>query len=35
MAVALLRWPLIYVLLGLGTVACTLAYLKLGKEAGV
>lgn len=35
MAVALLRWPLIYVLLGLGTVACTLAYLKLGKEAAV
>ncbi len=34
-AVALLRWPLIYVLLGLGTVACTLAYLKLGKEAAV
>lgn len=30
-AVALLRWPLVYVLLGLGSLACTLAYRKLGK----
>jgi chromate transporter len=28
-AVALLRWPLAYVLLGLGAIACTLAYRKL------
>ena len=28
-AIALLRWPLIYVLLGLGSVACTTAYQKL------
>lgn len=28
-AVALLRWPLAYVLVGLGGVACTLAYRKL------
>ncbi|MGZ5817401.1 MAG: chromate transporter [Burkholderiaceae bacterium] len=28
-AVALLRWPLVYVLLGLGAVACILAYRKL------
>ena len=28
-AIALLRWPLIYVLLGLGGVACALAYQKL------
>jgi chromate transporter len=28
-AVAILRWPLAYVLLGLGVVACTLAYRKL------
>ncbi len=28
-AVALLRWPLAYVLLGTGAVACTLAYRKL------
>ena len=28
-AVGLLRWPLAYVLLGLGGVACTLAYKKL------
>jgi chromate transporter len=32
-AVALLRWPLVYVLLGLGTVACVLAYRKLGQES--
>ncbi len=32
-AVALLRWPLVYVLLGLGGVACALAYRKLGKGA--
>ncbi|MDP3702140.1 MAG: chromate transporter [Hylemonella sp.] len=32
-AVALLRWPLVYVLLGLGSVACVLAYRKLGQEA--
>lgn len=32
-AVALLRWPLIYVLLGLGSVACVLAYRLLGQEA--
>ena len=28
-AIALLRWPLAYVLMGLGVVACTLAYQKL------
>jgi chromate transporter len=28
-AIALLRWPLAYVLLGLGSVACVLAYQKL------
>ena len=28
-AIALLRWPLAYVLLGLGSVACALAYRKL------
>ena len=28
--VALLRWPLLYVLFGLGSVACMLAYRKLG-----
>ncbi|MEC5214479.1 chromate transporter [Polaromonas sp. CG_9.5] len=28
-AIALLRWPLIYVLLGLGSVACTTAYQKI------
>lgn len=28
-AIALLRWPLIYVLLGLGGLACVLAYQKL------
>ncbi len=28
-AVALLRWPLVYVLLGLGTIACLLSYRKL------
>lgn len=32
-AVALLRWPLIYVLLGLGGVSCVLAYRLLGQEA--
>ncbi len=32
-AVALLRWPLVYVLLGLGSVACVLAYRKLDKGA--
>ncbi|QKO21698.1 chromate transporter [Rhodoferax sp. BAB1] len=32
-AVALLRWPLVYVLLGLGGVACVLAYRQLGKGA--
>lgn len=32
-AVALLRWPLMYVLLGLGSVACALAYRLLGKAA--
>ncbi len=34
-AVALLRWPLVYVLLGLGSVACVLAYRKLDKGAAV
>ena len=29
-AIALLRWPLLYVLFGLGSVACVLAYRKLG-----
>lgn len=28
-SVALLRWPLVYVLLGLGVVACSVAYYKL------
>lgn len=28
-AIALLRWPLAYVLLGLGVAACTLAYRRL------
>ena len=28
-AVGLLRWPLAYVLLGLGSIACTVAYKKL------
>ena len=28
-AIALLRWPLFYVLFGLGSVACTTAYQKL------
>ena len=28
-AIALLRWPLVYVLLGLGGIACTLAWRKL------
>ena len=28
-AIALLRWPLFYVLFGLGSVACVLAYRKL------
>lgn len=28
-AVALLRWPLVYVLLGLGSLACVVAYRKL------
>lgn len=32
-AVALLHWPLVYVLLGLGSVACALVYRKLGKGA--
>jgi len=30
-AIALLRWPLAYVLLGLGALACTLAYRRLGR----
>jgi chromate transporter len=29
-AIALLRWPLAYVLLGLGTAACVMTYRKLG-----
>jgi chromate transporter len=29
-AIALLRWPLVYVLLGLGGIACALTYRKLG-----
>ena len=29
MAIALLRWPLVYVLMGLGGTACTLAWRKL------
>jgi chromate transporter len=28
-AVAILRWPLVYVLLGLGSIACVLSYRKL------
>ncbi|ROZ78346.1 chromate transporter [Ramlibacter sp. WS9] len=30
-AIALLRWPLAYVLLGLGGLACVLTYRKMGK----
>jgi chromate transporter len=33
MAIALLRWPLAYVLLGLGGVACTLAYKYLAMKS--
>ena len=32
-AIAVLRWPLAYVLLGLGSVACVLVYRKLGTES--
>lgn len=32
-AVALLRWPLIWVLLGLGSLSCVLSYLRLGHRA--
>jgi chromate transporter len=32
-AIALLRWPLVYVLLGLGGIACALTYRKLGGSA--
>jgi chromate transporter len=28
-AVALLRWPLVWVLLGLGAIGCTLAWWRL------
>ncbi|HWH48501.1 MAG TPA: chromate transporter [Burkholderiales bacterium] len=31
-AVAILRWPLVWVLLGLGTLACLLAWRRLGGE---
>ncbi|MEZ0307728.1 MAG: chromate transporter [Ramlibacter sp.] len=31
--IALLRWPLVYVLLGLGGLACVLTYRRLGKSA--
>ncbi len=30
-AIALLRWPLVYVLLGFGGLACVLTYRKIGK----
>jgi chromate transporter len=30
-AIALLRWPLVYVLLGLGGIACVLTYRRVGK----
>jgi chromate transporter len=30
-AIALLRWPLVYVLLGLGGLACAMTYRKMGK----
>lgn len=33
-ATAWLRWPLILVLLGLGSVACTWAWIRLGRQAG-
>jgi chromate transporter len=33
-AVALLRWPLVWVLLGLGGVACVWAYRLLGPGDG-
>jgi chromate transporter len=29
--IALLRWPLVWVLLGLGCVSCALSYLRMGK----
>jgi chromate transporter len=29
--IALLRWPLAYVLLGLGGLACAMTYRKMGK----
>lgn len=32
-AIALLRWPLIWVLLGLGGVACSWAWLRIGRAA--
>jgi chromate transporter len=32
-AIALLRWPLLYVLLGLGGLACVLTYRQLGRRA--
>lgn len=32
-AVALLRWPLIWVLLGLGSLSCLLTYARLGRQA--
>ena len=31
-AIAVLRWPLVWVLLGLGAVACALAWLRLARE---
>ncbi len=33
-AIALLRWPLIWVLLGIGGAACVWAWVKLGVQAG-
>lgn len=33
-AVALLRWPLAWVLIGLGSLACAWAWVKLGAEGG-
>ena len=32
-AVALLRWPLVWVLLVLGSLSCTLTYIRLGQQA--
>jgi chromate transporter len=33
--VSLLRWPLLWVLLGIGSLACAWAYLQLAKLAAI